>query len=279
MPGARSARRPRPSTTTAAANPPRVAGACQPRSRRLDDRVDEHADRRRRPRATPGTSTPGASGSRDSGTSHERQPGGDDRERHQGEEHAAPPEVLEQQPAGDRADRDRDADDRAPDADRLGPFAALGEGVRDDRQRRREDHRREDAHHQPHRDQLAGARAERAEPAGRREPEQADDQGGPSTEAVAETAGRRAPTRRTPGCRRRRSTAARRVPAPSSRVSDGSATLTIVGVQVDGEGRQAARPAGRRSGAAGSTTSSAARRDVDTGHMADDDRPMLRVST
>ena len=49
-------------------------------------------------------------------------------ERQVDQEHRAPGEVLEQQPAADRAERDGEAGDRRPDADRRGPLRAGREG-------------------------------------------------------------------------------------------------------------------------------------------------------
>ena len=62
---------------------------------------------------------------------HEHERDGDDRD--VDEEHRAPPEVRQQQAAGDRADRDREADRAGPDPDRLRPLGRV-EDVRNDRQ-------------------------------------------------------------------------------------------------------------------------------------------------
>ena len=68
--------------------------------------------------------------------------------------HRAPPEVLEQEAAGDRAEADAEAGHAGPDADRLAPLGRVGEHVGDDRQRRRHDERAADAHERPGGDQL-----------------------------------------------------------------------------------------------------------------------------
>ena len=196
---------------------------------RLDDRVDqraEHRDRQDEPgqverghRRGRATRAPARSAARG---------------RHQGErdqrpEHAPPGEVLEQQPADDRAGGHADADDGAPDAERGRPLAPLGEGVADDRQRRREDQRR----------RTCPSRTRAAISAPARVDERADDAGGRRSRpgrGSAPAGGRSGRTgcppparaRRRRGCSRRRSTAADRVPASSSSEMLGSATLTIV---------------------------------------------------
>ena len=91
--------------------------------------------------APPPRSRRRCTGSRDSGT-HER----DAREREHDhrdvhEEDRAPVEVLEQHAAGERAEGDADARGAGPDRDRPLALDRLGEHVRDDRQRRREDER------------------------------------------------------------------------------------------------------------------------------------------
>ena len=80
--------------------------------------------------------------------------------------------------------------DGAPDADRLGPLDRLGEHVGDDRERRREDERRADAHQRPAGDEALG----RADGAGQRrrhaEHRQAGHEHPLAPVAVAEAAGR-----------------------------------------------------------------------------------------
>ena len=100
---------------------------------------------------------------------HEHPPGdqGDGDDRQVDEEHRAPPEVLEQQARGDRPDGRAAAGDAGPDGDRLGPLPGR-EDVGQDRQRRRHDERRTDAHHGPGRDEHARAVGEGAERSSRR---------------------------------------------------------------------------------------------------------------
>ena len=70
----------------------------------------------------------------------------DEHDRHVDEEHRAPPEPREQQPADHGAGRGRDARDSRPHRDRLSAFL-LREDVADRRQRRRHRARAADAHH------------------------------------------------------------------------------------------------------------------------------------
>ena len=97
-------------------------------------------------RTAPTGSSRGACGSLESGTKkiaeHER----GDHDRHVDEEHRAPPEVLQQHAAGDRADSRRRARRRRPT--RRWPWRARAgrEHVREDRERGRHDARAADAH-------------------------------------------------------------------------------------------------------------------------------------
>ena len=81
---------------------------------------------------------------------HEDPPGdeGDGDDRQVDEEHRAPPEVLEQQAGRDRSERRAGPGDAGPQGDRLGPLPGR-EHVGQDRQRRRHDERRADAHDRP----------------------------------------------------------------------------------------------------------------------------------
>ncbi len=80
-------------------------------------------------------------------------PGG--RERHIDQEDRSPPEMVEQQAARDRADRNRHADCCRPDADGTSPFPRV-EDVGDDRQRLRHDRGAAQAHGGPRPDELPG---------------------------------------------------------------------------------------------------------------------------
>ena len=97
-------------------------------------------------RNRPPRSSRGASRSRDSGTSRHAGDGDHEGDRHVDEEDRAPPEVLEQPAADDRAERHGHAADGRPHADRLGPLGRIGEDVGDDGEGGGEDHRRTDAH-------------------------------------------------------------------------------------------------------------------------------------
>jgi hypothetical protein len=85
---------------------------------------------------------------------------GDRHDRHVHQEHRSPPEMLQQPPAGDRAESDREARDRSPDTDGLGPLCRHSEHVDEDGQCGREDQRRTDAHSGPGGDELAGVAGE-----------------------------------------------------------------------------------------------------------------------
>ena len=73
-------------------------------------------------------------------------------------------------------ERDRDAGDRAPQADRPGSLCARGEDVRDQRQRRRERHRRAEAHDRARGDQQGRAGGEASGHARRAEDREAREQ-------------------------------------------------------------------------------------------------------
>ena len=138
--------------------------------------------------AKPGTSSRGAAGSFDSGTSQlaggER---GDD-EREVDEEDRVPARVLDQEAARDRADGDAEAGDAGPHADRLGAFTGGKDGG-DDRQRRGHDERAADAHEGAGGDQHLRRGRERGETRAEAEDGQADGEAAFAAEAVAEGAG------------------------------------------------------------------------------------------
>jgi len=114
----------------------------------------------------------------------------DDTHRDQCPEDAVPGEVLEQQTARDGAQGDAHPDGRAPHPEGGGALAALGEGVGDDRQRRREDQRGTRTHDDAERDQRLDALDERGGAAGHGEGEEAEDERGAAAEAVAHAAHR-----------------------------------------------------------------------------------------
>ena len=74
--------------------------------------------------------------SRDSTTAHDRRGGRDDADGDVHPEHGRPREVLDQEPAEERADRETEARDAGPDADGLGKLLAR-ERRHDDRERER----------------------------------------------------------------------------------------------------------------------------------------------
>ena len=107
---------------------------------RLDDRVDQRAEHRDREHES-GQVERRYGGVARLGDQHVRRRGRHQGQRDQRPEHAPPGEVLEQQAADDRARGHPDADHGTPDAQRGRALAPLAEGVADDRQRGREDHR------------------------------------------------------------------------------------------------------------------------------------------
>ena len=84
------------------------------------------------------------------------------------------PIVLDEQTADDRAERHRDADHRAPDAERAGPFDPADEDLRNDRQRNRIQHRAADALQEARADQHLDAGRQAAQQRAEREDRQAD---------------------------------------------------------------------------------------------------------
>ena len=105
--------------------------------------------------------------------------------RHVDQEDRAPPEVLQQRAAEDRADRHGETDRTGPDPD--GPTTlARVEDVGDDRQRHRHDGRAADPHQGAGRDELAGALGVRGEQRRQAEQHQTDHQEALAAGAVAE---------------------------------------------------------------------------------------------
>ncbi len=84
-------------------------------------------------------------------------------DRHVDQQHRSPPEVLEQETAGDRTQGHGRAGDCRPDPDRLGTLLGVGEHVRQDGERRREDESCPDAHQGSCGDQLTRCRGHRTE--------------------------------------------------------------------------------------------------------------------
>ena len=111
----------------------------------------------------------------------------DDDDRDVDQEHRAPPEVLEQEPAEQRPEGDRATDCRCPDADRLAALRGR-EDHGDDRQRHGQHRRAADAHQPTRDDQLHRGLGEGAEQGRRGEQQEADDQDLAPAVAVAEDA-------------------------------------------------------------------------------------------
>ena len=112
---------------------------------------------------------------------------GDDADRHVDPEHGRPRVVLDQEAAEQRADRQAQAGDAGPDADRGGQLLAR-EGGDQDRERQRVQERAADALHDPERDQLGVGRGERARGRCEREDDQPDQEHALAAEAVTELA-------------------------------------------------------------------------------------------
>ena len=115
---------------------------------------------------------------------------GDESEGCEREEHAAPGEVSEQDPAHDRTGRDADPDHGAPAAQSGGPLPTVGERVGDHREGGGEDERREDAHDDARGDQRAVRADQPADGARRSEPHETDEQRRPASVPVGEAPGR-----------------------------------------------------------------------------------------
>jgi hypothetical protein len=154
---------------------------------RLDDRVDQDAEAERREQQARHVDA------RRLGVAalgHEQHDQGDRQQRdgQLGQERAAPPELLEQSPAGDGPEGDRQPGAGAPQPDRLGPRRPLAEHLREDRQGGREDGRRADAGEGARGDQLAGRVGERGQRVPQAEDRQPDEQDRPSAQPVGQAA-------------------------------------------------------------------------------------------
>ncbi len=95
---------------------------------------------------------------------------------HVDQEHGRPPEVLDEEPTQQRAERDPDAGDTGPDPDGACALARDMEGVGDDRQRRGVDECSAQPHEAPGHDQHSRGRCERRERGEGPEPDQAESQ-------------------------------------------------------------------------------------------------------
>ena len=107
-----------------------------------------------------------------------------DADRDVDEEDPRPAERVGEDAAEQHAGRGAEAADRAPDAERDVPLAALGEGRREDRERRRRDHRRAEALERARRDQRRLRPGEAGEQRGEREHDEADQEQAPPPEQV-----------------------------------------------------------------------------------------------
>ena len=150
--------------------------------RALDDAVEQAAEAGHR---QPGPDRVERLGVGVLGVRHQH-PAADQRRQHEGhvdQEHRPPPEVLQQEAAGHRADGGAGAGEAGPDGDGLGPFVGR-EDVGEDRQRRRHDQGGADAHDGPEGGELPGGAAE-----GATEDQEAGGEGALAAEAVADGAG------------------------------------------------------------------------------------------
>jgi hypothetical protein len=113
---------------------------------------------------------------------------GHDDHRHVDQEHRAPPEVLEQQPGGDRADGGAAAGDAGPHRDRLGALVG-GEHVGEDRQGRGHHERSGEAHQGACPDDLGGRPGDGGEEGAGQEEAEAGLERALAAEPVADGAG------------------------------------------------------------------------------------------
>ena len=133
--------------------------------------------------------------------------------------------ALDDGAAHERAERDAEAADAAPDAER--DAAPLGrEGLADQRERERRDHRRAEPLQGAGGDERVERRRERGQRAREREDAHAEHEHALAAEAVAERGAGDAGARRRRACRRSRSTRATRSSRRGPRGSTGSATPT-----------------------------------------------------
>ena len=173
-------------------------------------------------------------------------------------EHRAPPEVLEQQPAGHRTDRHAEPGEAGPHGDRPAPLAGVTEDVGEDRQRRRHDQRPADAHERPAEDQLRRRVGHRRRDRAERRTRAARSAGRPCGRSGRSGCPSSAAGRRTRARRRRGSTGCRCSTRGGPRSSIGIATLRIVlsSVMISSEMHSVARISHRRAWTFGSIGSS-----------------------
>ena len=141
----------------ATAKPASVAGAAPAAAGRLDDRVDEQRRSRPTTATRPGRSSRACAGSLDSGTSTTVATSASSATGTSARNTDGQPKWASSRPpvTGPTATPRPVTAPQTPIA--LARSRAVGEGVGDDRQRRREDQRGERAHHEAHGDQRAGA--------------------------------------------------------------------------------------------------------------------------
>ena len=153
----------RASISTKVASSARPSASVDQRARRapavgvgLDDAVGQH-DQAGGHRERAGEVEERAAPTSRRRTGDDAQPGErrDDPDRHVDQQDPAPRQRLGQDPAEQRAGRAADAAHRAPEPERAVALAALGEGRRQDRERRRSDDRAAEPLHRPRGDQLA----------------------------------------------------------------------------------------------------------------------------
>ncbi len=113
-----------------------------------------------------------------------------DEHRNVDEEDHAPPEVVQQNTADDRAHRASAGERRGPNADRATALAGVREHVGDERQARRQQGRAADAHQGARRDQDAGRGSEGRDDRGDAEEAGAGEQDATTPHAVADVAHR-----------------------------------------------------------------------------------------
>ena len=153
----------------------------------LDDRVGQRRERNDHQHLSDRVKATGARSARaryEQRRQHDRNQA--DRQVH--EKHRAPAPNVDQGAADDRAERHADAEDRAPDADRLRALARILEDVAHDRHRDRIEHRAADRLKYASADQQTEARGQRAQQRGERE----HDQPGLERPLAADPVGRRA---------------------------------------------------------------------------------------
>src|SRR5262245_46607280 len=149
------------------------AGGTPPPMRGLNDAEDERAHAQARERqAAPVQGRGGGIPRCRHGHGDERGDEGGDG--HHDEEDAAPPELFEEPAADDGAGGDADPGGGTPQADGLGTLLALGEDIRDQRERGGKDGGGTDAHDHSGRDQLLGGGSERSGKAAGAEDAQAE---------------------------------------------------------------------------------------------------------